>query len=557
MLCSGSLPFVLLATFLFICSTVLSSSHETSHFQPLQTTPTSGKDSEGDYDEVLPPGPTSSEPVEGSFLMLAAQRTRRKDPLNGFKLYTGGWNIDDRHYWASVGFTAAPLFLVAAIWFLGFGLCLLLLCLCHFCCKRSYGYSPMAYALSLIFLILFAIASVIGCLVLYAGQGRFHRSTTKALEYVVSQADTTAQQLRNVSDYFTAAKQIGVDQVFLPSNVQKDIDQIDTKLNSSASNLADRTVENSDDVKDLLDSVRLALLILAALMLLLTFLGFSFSIFGKQYLVYILVTIGWILVTGTLILCGIFLLLHNVTADTCVAMDQWVQSPSAHTALDDILPCLDTGTSQETLLRTKEVTSQLVEVINQVITNVSNINFSPNFPTMYFNQSGPSMPILCNPFHADLTDRICSAGEVDLNNATQVWKDYECQVSKMGICTTTGRVTPTFYDQMASVVNVSYGLYHYGPFLVQLEDCTFARQTFGRIYYDHCPGLRRYSKWVYIGLLMISMGFMFSLIFWAIYGRERRYRLRSKKFQDKSGEGLEGSRVYTKEFVGKFDEYRG
>lgn len=90
---------------------------------------------------------------------------------------------------------------------------------------------------------------------MYAGQGRFHRSTTKALEYVVSQADTTAQQLRNVSDYFTAAKQIGVDQVFLPSNVQKDIDQIDTKLNSSASNLADRTVENSDDVKDLLDSV--------------------------------------------------------------------------------------------------------------------------------------------------------------------------------------------------------------------------------------------------------------------------------------------------------------
>lgn len=35
-----------------------------------------------------------------SSLVLAAERTYRKDPLNGFKRYTGGWNIRERHYWA-------------------------------------------------------------------------------------------------------------------------------------------------------------------------------------------------------------------------------------------------------------------------------------------------------------------------------------------------------------------------------------------------------------------------------------------------------------------------
>lgn len=35
-----------------------------------------------------------------SSLILAAGRTRRKDPLNHFKLYTGGWNITNRHYLA-------------------------------------------------------------------------------------------------------------------------------------------------------------------------------------------------------------------------------------------------------------------------------------------------------------------------------------------------------------------------------------------------------------------------------------------------------------------------
>lgn len=37
---------------------------------------------------------------ENETLVLAKERTRRKDPLNRFKKYTGGWNIRERHYWA-------------------------------------------------------------------------------------------------------------------------------------------------------------------------------------------------------------------------------------------------------------------------------------------------------------------------------------------------------------------------------------------------------------------------------------------------------------------------
>ncbi|CAN1287839.1 hypothetical protein LINPERPRIM_LOCUS19743 [Linum perenne] len=361
-----------------------------------------------------PPVEEASSPI----VALAAERTYRKDPLDSFKRYNGGWNISERHYWASVGFTAAPLFLVGLIWFLGFGICLLLGCLCHFCCKKKiHGYSRIAYAISLICLVLFSIAAIIGCIVLYNGQGKFHRSTTQTLEYVVSQADSTVENLKNVSDYLAS--------------------------------------------------------------------GAVFSIFGMQSIVYILVVLGWILVAGTFILCGIFLLLHK---------------------------------------KSKEVTSQLAEVVNQVITNMSNINFSPNFKPLYINQSGPLVPILCNPFHADLTDRPCSPGEVDLNNATQAWSSYVCQVSPSGTCITTGRLTPTIYSQMVAAINVSFGLINYAPFLVSLEDCSFARQTFSDINRQHCPGLRRYSREVYIGLVIVSTAVMLSLIFWIIYGRERRHR---------------------------------
>ncbi|KAK8683004.1 hypothetical protein V6N13_039080 [Hibiscus sabdariffa] len=472
-----------------------------------------------------------------SSLILAENRTYRKDPLSDFKKYTGGWNISNQHYWASVAFTAAPFFVIAAAWFVLFALCLFILCIRHCCCRLdSYGYSRIAYALSLIFLILFTIAAIIGCAVLYTGQGKFHASTTNTLNYVVHQADVTAENLRNVSGYLSAAKEINVDSNILSPDIQKSIDEVDQKINSSASSLSTKAADNKDRIQHGLDSVRLELIIVAAVMLGLAFIGFLLSILGLQCLVYTLVIFGWILVAGTFILCGVFNLLHNVTGDACVAMDEWVQNPTAHTALDDILPCVDNATAQETLLQTKNVTHQLVNVVNAIINDVANKNVPPQLAPLYYNQSGPSVPVLCDPFHSDLTERMCASGEVSLFNSSEVWKKYICNVSSSGICTTPGRLTPKLYSQMSAAVNVSYGLYRYGPFLVNLQDCTFVRDTFTDISHDYCPGLRRYSQWIYIGLVVVSTAVMLSLIFWIIYARERRHRVYTKQ-QDARVEG--------------------
>ncbi|KAK3005642.1 hypothetical protein RJ639_017533, partial [Escallonia herrerae] len=443
---------------------------------------------------------------ENSSLILAAERTHRKDPLDNFKYYKGGWNISEEHYISSAAFTAAPLFFVAAIWLVGFGLCLLFLCFCFCCCRRQpYGYSKTAYALSYIFIITFTVAAIIGCVVLYLGQGKFQGSTTDTLGYVVKQADNTVYSLRNVSEYLAAAKRVGVEGDFLPQDVQKNIDSVDRAVSASASTLENETKSNSDDIKAALNSVRMALIIIAAVMLLLAFLGFLFSILGLQFLVYI------------------------VVGDTCVAMDQWVQNPTAKTALDDILPCVDNATAQDTLSQSRVVTFQLAGTVNRLIVNISNVNPPSRVgPPLYYNQSGPLVPVLCNPFNPDKTDRKCAVGEVALSNATQVWRNYVCQVSENNSCTTVGRLTPTMYEQMTAAVNVSYGLYQYGPFLAKLLDCSFVRDTFSGIYNDHCPDLRLYSKWTYIGLAMVSAGVMLSVILWVLFARESRHRKYTK-----------------------------
>lgn len=114
-----------------------------------------------------------------------------------------------------------------------------------------------------------------------------------------------------------------------------------------------------------------------------------------------------------------------MVTDSCVAMDEWVRYPAAHTALDEILPCIDNATTQETLLRSKDVTYQIVTVVNFFISNVSNQDPPPNIgmPLLVnFRQSGPKVPTLCNPFNPDYSNRQCASGEVDFSNANTVTK---------------------------------------------------------------------------------------------------------------------------------------
>ncbi|KZV41512.1 hypothetical protein F511_34418 [Dorcoceras hygrometricum] len=465
-------------------------------------------------------------------LVLAKERTLRKDPLNDSKYYTGGWNISNEHYIASVLYTGSPLFLVAAIWFVAFGLFLLLVSMYVCCCRRHrYGYSRFAYSLSLILLSLFTISAIIGSAVLYTGQGKFHDSMKHTLDYVVGQADSTVNNLKDVSNYLTSAKRVGVDQVSLPQDMQNKIDNVNNLITSASTKLEEATNNNKDDISRYLDAVGLILIVIAAVMLALALLGFLLSISGLQFLVYILVFFGWILVAITFILCGVFLVLHNMMGDTCIAMNDWVMNPTAHTALDKVIPCVDVNAAQETLSQSKDVTFQVVQLVNGIITNVTNARNLPPpsvAPLISYNQSGPFVPLLCNPYNNDKTNRTCAAGEADLSNATLIWRNYVCQVSNNHICTTVGRLTPTLYDQMSSAVNVSYGLYHYGPFLANLVDCTFVRDTFSAIHDDHCPDLQRYSRFVYIGLAMVSAAVMLSLILWVLYARERRHRKYTK-----------------------------
>ncbi|KAL1342912.1 hypothetical protein HN51_029380 [Arachis hypogaea] len=457
------------------------------------------------------PGPNGEDT-----LVLAANRTKRPDILRGFRRYRGGWDITDRHYWASVGFTGAAGFILAVLWFISFGLALGI----HLCCgwgiSIKHKESNRSQRICLILLISFTFAVATGCILLSVGQDKFHGEALGTLQYVVNQSDYTVQTLRNVTEYLSLAKTINVNQIPLPSDVMDDIDKLNVDLNTAANTLSEKTEENSVKVRRVFDAVRLALIVVAAVMLLLAVIGLLLSILGHQHAILIFVISGWLLAATTFILCGMFMIINNAISDTCMAMGEWVENPHTESALSDILPCVDQRTTNKTLFQSKQVVNNIANVVNQFIYSTANINATKGSP-YYYNQSGPGMPSLCYPFDPQYQERQCTAQEVSSANASMVWKNYECEVSESGICTTVGRVTPAIYSQLVAAVNESYALEHYTPLLLNLQNCNFVRDAFAGITTSYCPPLTHYLKIVNAGLGLISVGVLLCLVLWLLY----------------------------------------
>lgn len=462
-------------------------------------------------DVAQAPGPGVDEPQK--VLVLAENRTRRPDILRDFKKYTGGWNITNQHYWASVGFTGAAGFVLAVLWFILFGVTLVVYHCCGWKTNKQKG-SDNSQKICLILLIGFTFASVVGCIILSVGQDRFHSEVMQTLNYVVNQSDYTVQTLKNVTEYLSLAKGINLSQFNLPLDIEADIDELSTELNSAAQTLTQKTSENSIKIKNVFSAVRSALIVVAIIMLLLALLGLGLSLLGHRHAIHVFILGGWLLVAITFILCGVFIIFNNAIGDTCTAMQEWAENPQAETALSDILPCVDERTTNGTLLESKKVVAGVVNIINQFIYTYADTN-RPHGDYFYYNQSGPLVPPLCYPFDGQMEDRQCSQNEVSMMNASLVWQSYIC-VAENNTCISTGRLTPMMYDELVMAVNVSYAIKHYTPPMLSLQNCNFVRDAFVNLTSRYCPPLEHNLQVVNAGLGMISVGIMLCLVLWIL-----------------------------------------
>ncbi|KNA10516.1 hypothetical protein SOVF_143710, partial [Spinacia oleracea] len=470
---------------------------------------------DGILGQAQAPGPAFDEPKIP--LMLAGNRTKRPDILRKFRIYQDGWDISNKHYWASVVFTGVAGFIITLVWLVCFGITLVV----HHCFGWRISFkgkgSPHSQKIRLVLLVLFSCASMVGCILLSVGQLELHSEGLRTLKYVVNQSDYTAQMLRNASDYLSLVKSVDVPQFNLPQSTMQEIDDLNLRLSSGADTLNEKTNKNSVKVRRVFNTVRSALITVASVMLVLAILGLVLSLLGRQNVIHIFIFSGWILVAVTLTLCGTFMIFNSAISDSCVAMQEWVDNPQAETALSNILPCEDERATNNTLFESTKVVSMLVDTVNTFIYTSANTNRPPS-DQFYYNQSGPLMPPLCYPFDSKMQDRECSSQEVSMTNASTVWAKYICTTSVDNKnCTSVGRLTPEVYIQLVLAVNASYAVLHYTPGMLNLQNCNFLRDTFMTITKRFCPSLEHNLVIVIIGLGFISAGIMLCLILWLVY----------------------------------------
>ncbi|KAL4309821.1 hypothetical protein GQ457_01G039780 [Hibiscus cannabinus] len=359
----------------------------------------------------------------------------------------------------------------------------------------------------------------VGSSVMFRGEERFLGSVKMFSDYLVNTGIGIYDRLVSIQNLLKSAKDIVLNKKYVSDELKQEVDKASDMIDSIGQLPRLKAEDATKDINKFLKHVNTALVLLASLMLILAFLGFFFSILGMQTCVYILVVPGWIIITLTFIFCGIFLVFHNIVSDTCVAMDEWVQNPNANSALNDLIPCSDKQAGENIKQAGQTVTTTINDMLNQIIA-ISNQNTG-------YNQSGPSVPLVCDPYKNGNSRQTCG-DQVPLKDAEEEWEKYVCLVSETGKCGTAGRLTPDMYEDMSKAVNVSEGLYESSHFLATLVDCTIVEDAVRNITQNHCPKLKKYSAWVYGGLVTATITVMFSLFFWVLHAREMQHRKYTK-----------------------------
>ncbi|XP_022641984.1 uncharacterized protein LOC106773047 [Vigna radiata var. radiata] len=456
-------------------------------------------------------------PQNNSIIPLAASRTYRIDPSNDFNYYDGGWDITNTHYYMSLAFSGVPPVAVAVVWFFMVAIVFTLIALlsCCGCCKGKHS-------------------AEIGGFFLYTGLERFQITANDVSDVLVTKANSIFNIVENVVTNLAAAKNIQVAGFTLPDDIKQGIEIAEDFTNEAdiIRNQAEKTARIS---MEFLKAISESLIIVGSMMLILAAIGFMVSFLGWKVVVYILVFFGWILVTITFLLSSLSLVVHNGVADTCVAIDEWVQHPRSESALSKLLPCMDEATTQKTLDISKNTSYLVVNLVNEFVVNIANNDNPPMADKdIKYNQSGPALPLICNPFFPNMTERKCETMEISLQGAPTAYKSFLCNTSPSGVCITVGRLTPSLYSKVMVATNLSDSLYRNGPVFAGLLNCSFVIGTFDQINNDDCPSFKRNSHQIFIGLVVVSTAVMFSVILWVVFVKERQVQMSAKKIRTRT-----------------------
>ncbi|KAL3675135.1 hypothetical protein R1sor_025083 [Riccia sorocarpa] len=431
----------------------------------------------------------------------------RKDALNHFRVYDGGFNVTDKHYWSSVTYTG--------IW--GYVLAVLSLVFCIiygflYCCGCCYpvqekGVSVWHY----ISVYGFGIIAIVAAGVIYWGNAKLGQQLRATAGTLVTATDGIQSEINNalamvqVAAMFPISRQ-GSSQQFLQACIN---------LGNTFNSLERKVKKNKDRVYRIFDNVKTALTVVSAV-------------------------IAAVVVLGL----GISYALTNVANDACQIMNEYDHNPQ-NCSISKYLPCLSNMEANKALAGAKEAIKSLVTQANVAIDWVNReekrIASRRNAPVDF------ELPRVCDPYGPPPTysDSLCVSGETSFADFEKVYGPFRCENDNLTHCFQVDTPIPNFaYQEADMAMNASNIVYRMLPTIFRIITCNFVKVTFEDILIHNCKPLQRALTSLWAGFVVASLAMMPLLILWTRVGKGDR--------GDQQG-FLAGTYMSPNNFVGRMD----
>lgn len=432
---------------------------------------------------------------------LLAVRGDRRDPLNSFHKYRGGYDVKNKHYWASAIYTGVYGFAIGVAWLLLGALLTLLACFKLCCCRREKTAEPRSsfyYWLPRILVLLLSLFAI-GCIItLFIRNRQFHTQAFRVRDSISSSADEATGAVRNVSSTLSR-----VDTLVRQYNIAglNQIGTTVTSLNQQADKITNEVNSNIRTYNRLINGIEIALIVILAVALFLVVLGLIAAIAGWRTIFFLVILLGWLLTALVWILFGLFFAVNNITSDTCQAFGEYLQAP-ANTTLDDLLPCVDLNTASSASSLARQGVDNIILQANNVVTQIRQASAQVG--------GNASLPNVCDPIGPAPTYTYtsqCPSGTVPIGQLPQVVQPYVCTVEPLSNeCLAAGRVvTPTQNRTIGDLSESGQSLVNIIPTVTSLTNCSFVYNTFNALVTERCSPAKQSLRNLWIPLLLLSI----------------------------------------------------
>ncbi|KAF5791573.1 putative transmembrane protein [Helianthus annuus] len=452
----------------------------------------------------------------------------RPDPLHHFRFYKGGYDIRNKHYWASAAFTGVHGYAIAGIWMifgLGFGSYLVV---------RSFngGFQPFLDHPSSYFLACFAltamfilIAIIFSSLILVANQSSLHKSKT-LMDTIFGAASNMQQTIEAVIQGFLKIRTL-----LQPYDRQTSelLNQITNQMRKETISIQSFVGEARQASNRAMKTVYITNLVFVTANLVVLVTGCVILFLHWHPAFIILIVVCWILTTVSWILTGFDFFFHVFAGDTCAAFEDFEQnqnSKSNNGIMSILSSCSNLSTSDKYMAQIGYTVHKYIAESNSQITSLAFKMIQPN------DQSDDSFTIqkICDPFSGPpnytYAPGNCHQDAIQIHDLPSILSTLTCEKNTPSdICKAEGKFFPeSAYGKTMAYIQSIENLIATYPDLQSLAGCTPLKHAIADVATRQCKPFRASVKLLWASILTLSIDLMILTLFWIIKAYQEKGR---------------------------------